>query len=195
MRRRAVLVRLNKEAELRFDLLVGELERAEHSLLQLGVCDSHRAARKLHAVEREVVRLRDDLRGVGVEVLYAVLLGHGERVVHGYPLAAFLVLLKEREVYYPDELELVGNDIEPLCDLESECAEGRENSAVFVGNDKDNVALLCAETVVNRRKLVVGHEFFERGVRLVDPSHVGETLCTDAADVFGEFVNLFAGIG
>ena len=194
MRRCAVFVGFHKEAELGFDFLVRELEGAEHLLLQLGVGDTHGAAGKLDAVEREVERLRDDLGRVSVEILDALLLGHGERVVHREPLARLLVLLEEREIHDPEEAELVGDDIQALRDFQTKCAEGGENGAVLVGDDQNYVALFRAETFINSVQLVLGHKFLEGGVRLVDPSDIGEALCADALDILGELVDLLSGI-
>ena len=113
-------------------------------------------------------------------------------MVHCDPLAGLLVLFKERKINDPKEFELVGNDAKTLCHSKSECSEGREHNAVFVGDNQNYVALLRAEFFVNRGKLVLGHELFERSVRLVNPSYISQTLCADALGVFGQLVDFFS---
>ena len=197
VRRSAVLVRFDKEAELGLDLLVGELEGAEHLLLQLIVGDADGAGAELGAVEGQVIGLGDHLAGVALEILQALLARHGEGMVHRDPLAALLVLLNEREVHDPEEvIRVLRDQVELATQLQTQRTEHRERDAVLVGDDEDHVALLGAEDGEDALEVALAEELAERaGGLILRPADVGETLGADALDILGELVDLLAGEG
>ena len=74
VRRRAVLQRVEQEAELGAAPPLVDLQRPEHLALHVGAVDPHRAAAELDAVQHDVVGLGDAAPRVGLEpVLVAVL--------------------------------------------------------------------------------------------------------------------------
>lgn len=101
VRRCGILVCVNKEAELFFDLLIGKTEKSEHSLLKLRVCDTNRTTAKLDAIEYKVISLRSYLALVGIKILKALLHRHRERMVHSKPAFRLIVPLEERELGNP----------------------------------------------------------------------------------------------
>ena len=190
MRRRSVLVRLYQEAELCLYLLVGKTQRAEHVLLKLAVGYSHRAGKKLYAVHYKVIALCPHVRGVGVKVFKAFVQRHGERVVHRVPASGLLVILKERELDYPQKVVLVGgDDVHLLGCYQPERAESGQNDIVFVRHDEHHVALLGTEAVYYRVKLSVLEELREGAGRLVlHPADIRQSLCAYSLGVLGELV-------
>jgi hypothetical protein len=66
VRRRAVLQRVEQEAELDLRSSSSDLQRAEHLALHLLAVDPHRAAADLPAVEHHVVGLGDAAARVGL---------------------------------------------------------------------------------------------------------------------------------
>ena len=147
-----------------------------------------------NAVEHEVVALCAYPCLVGVKVGNTLVKRHCERVVHSEPLAGFLVVLEERELHDPQEVPALRDNVELLCDLETECAEHGERYLVLICNDEGNVALLAAESPEDSLKLALAHELCEGAVRsVVYPSYVSETLRADSAYEFGLLVDLLAG--
>ena len=69
VRRRAVLERLEEEAEPRLRLLVADAQPPEHPRLQRRVVDSDAAAADLAAVQHQVVGLRADRARIGLELV------------------------------------------------------------------------------------------------------------------------------
>ena len=101
MRRCGILVCVNKEAELFFNLLIGKTKKSEHSLLKLRVGYTDRTTAKLNAVKNQVVSLCSYLALVGVKVFKALFHRHREWVVHSKPAFRLIVPLKERELGNP----------------------------------------------------------------------------------------------
>ena len=85
VRRRAVLQRVEQEAELGARFLGVDLERAEHLALHVLAVDPHRAAAELEAVQHDVVGLGDAAPGIGLEPVLVAVLRARERMVHGAP--------------------------------------------------------------------------------------------------------------
>ena len=67
--RRAVLERVEQEAELGAGVLVAEAEGAEHPGLHVGAMDPDRAAGDLVAVQHEVVGAGADRAGIALELV------------------------------------------------------------------------------------------------------------------------------
>ena len=114
--------------------------------------------------------------------------------MHSVPVLCFFVPFKERELCDPEEVELaLGDNVELLCNLKTECAEERENNVVLVCCDEDYIALFCARCFEDSVKLAVLEELAERAVRsIVVPADISKTLCTDALCVFDELVYFFS---
>ena len=101
VRRRAVLQRVEQEAELELRFLGRDLEGIEHLLLHVGAMDTDRAAPHLPAIEHHVVTLGDALVRVGHHPVLMPVLGRGERVVGGGVALGLVVELEHREVDHP----------------------------------------------------------------------------------------------
>src|SRR5262249_27813919 len=69
VRRRAVLERVEQEAELGAGLLGGQADHVEHRLLYRGGVDTDRAATDLVAVAHDVVRVGQRSAGLGGELI------------------------------------------------------------------------------------------------------------------------------
>ena len=193
MGRSTVLICVNEEAELRIDLFLGETEKLKHSLLQLVIGDTDRTTGQLNAVEYKVVSLCTYLFLVGLEVFKTLVHRHGEGVVHSQPFAAFLVVLEEGEFCDPQEVPALGDNVQLLCKLQSQCAENRESYLVLVSNDKCNVALFAAESLEDSFKLALSHELAERAVgSVVNPSYISQTLCAYSTNKLCLLVDLFS---
>ena len=82
MRGRAVLQRVEQEAELQLGFFGGDLQGVKHFLLHIGAVDTHRAAADFPAVEHHVVALGNALLGRGNHPVFMTVFGRGERVVH-----------------------------------------------------------------------------------------------------------------
>src|SRR5690606_11729648 len=106
VRRRAVLQRVEEEAEARAGLLVADAEQREDASLQRGVVDTEAAARHLAAVEREVVGARTHGAGVRLERVEVFGLRRREGMMHRVPATVFGIELEQREVEHPREREL-----------------------------------------------------------------------------------------
>src|SRR5690606_12991237 len=85
VRRRAVLERVEQEAELLLGLLGADAHDLEDALLHVLAVDTDRAATDLVAVADDVVGLGQRVAGRGQRL---GVLGRGERVMHRGPLAA-----------------------------------------------------------------------------------------------------------
>ena len=101
VRRRAVLERVEEEAEPQLRVLVADAEQRKIALLKRRVVDTDAAAADLDAVEHDVVRLREHLAGFSSSTVHVLSTRRGERVVHGDPPLLLLVPLEEREVGHP----------------------------------------------------------------------------------------------
>jgi len=73
--RRAVLQRLEEEAEPELRVLVADAEQREHPALKRGVVNADAAAANLAAVQHEVVGLREHAAGVLLEPVHVGLDG------------------------------------------------------------------------------------------------------------------------
>ena len=149
VRRRAVLQRVEQEAELGARFLGVDLERAEHLALHVLAVDPHRAAAELEAVQDDVVGLGDAAPGVGLEPVLVAVLRARERMVHRAPALLALVVLEHREVDHPERLPLALHQAARLAelavaDLDAQGAEGVVDDRSLVGAEEDHVAVLRA---------------------------------------------------
>ena len=108
VRRRAVLERLEEEAEAQLRLLVADAEPLEDARLQRGVVDSDAAAADLRS---RSARGRRPWRAPRPDRSRACRMssssGDGERVVHRIPAAVLAVPFEQRKIGDPEELERV----------------------------------------------------------------------------------------
>ena len=133
VRRRAVLERLQQEAELVPGLLLGDAEHLEHPLLHVRAVNTDGAATDLVAVADDVVGPGQRVVRVLVEVVGPVRVRRGERVVHRGPLAGadgHVVgvgdRLEHRRVHDPHERpRVVVDQAAVLPDLQPRRAEQR----------------------------------------------------------------------
>ena len=149
MRGRAVLQRVQQEAELDLRVFRRDVERVEHLFLHFGAVDTHRAAAQLPAVQHHVVGLGHAAAGVAVHVVLVAVLRAGEGVVHGVPAALFLVVLEHREVHHPQRrpaaLEQAGLPGEVgVADLQAQRADAVVDHLGLVGAEEQDVAALRA---------------------------------------------------
>ncbi len=105
MRRRAVLERLEEEAELGLRLLLRKAQGVEERLLDLGVVDPDRSSADLVAVQDQVVRPRADLPQVlpVLEHFGVFRVRTRERMVHRHVAFFRFVPTEERKVENPGE--------------------------------------------------------------------------------------------
>ena len=106
VRRRAEAERVEEEAELRPRLLVRDPERAEDLRLHRGVVEADRPAADLEPVQDQVVPVAEDLARVRLEQLHAIVVRAREGVVRRDPRLSLVVVLEERRVHDPEEVEL-----------------------------------------------------------------------------------------
>src|SRR4051795_29841 len=157
VRRRAVLERVEQEAEAPVGLLLAQPDDLEDLALDLGRVDADRAAAELPAVDDEVVAAREHRAGV----LERPLRGR-ERVVDRGPAAA-LPRLEHREIGDPEDVVAVGRDQpEAPPELEPQRSERLGRGPFLVGDEQDEVALRPGERAGRRRFLVLGEELRDR---------------------------------
>ena len=79
--------------------------------------------------------------------------------------ALFLVVLEERELCHPEEVEgVLGNEVQLLGDVHAQVAEGRVDHLGLAGLEEDEVADLEAETGADGLLLLVGEELGNGGL-------------------------------
>src|SRR5207248_6098857 len=90
----AVFEGVEEEAESFLGVGLGDADRVEHLLLDVGAVDTDGAAAHLHSVPDDVVGAALPAAGVAVDVAR----GRGKRMVHGIPARLVLVPLEHRKV-------------------------------------------------------------------------------------------------
>ena len=190
VRRRAVAQRVEQEAEARLRLLLGDAERGEHLLLDLGAVDTDRAAADLDAVDHDVVAARAQRARVG-----EVAGRGGERMVHRVPAALGLVVLEHREVDDPQHVvAALGDEAEAPRQLQPQRAERRRRDLRLVGDEQQQVAGAAGELAGHGVALLVAQELrgrrAPRAVLLHERPH--EPAGAVALDVLGQRVELRA---
>ena len=154
MRGRAVLQRIQQEAELDLGVFRRDLQRAEHLALHFGTVDTDGAATQFPAVQHHVVGLGHALGRVAVHVVLVTILGRGEGVVHGVPAVLVLVVFEHREVDHPQRRPAVLEQAVLLAELavahlQAQCADGVVDDLGLVGTEEDQVAVLGAGALQN----------------------------------------------
>ncbi|OIQ79435.1 hypothetical protein GALL_388340 [mine drainage metagenome] len=149
MRRRAVLQRIEQEAELGTRLVGADAQRAEHLALHLGAVDAHRAAADFPAVEHHVVGLGQAAPRVAAQVVDVLVLRRGERVMAGDPALLVVVELEHREVddpqRAPDVVEQAAAAREfAVADLHAQRAQRGVDHLGAVGAEEQQIAVLRA---------------------------------------------------
>ena len=116
-------------------------------------------------------------------------------MVHRHPLAGLLVLLKERELRDPEEVEFALRDeLELAGKVISERAEHRQRHGILVGDNQHDIALLRACLFADCSELALFEELAEgAGGLCINPADVCKTLCADALDHLDQLVDLLAG--
>ena len=108
VRRRAVLERVEEEAEALAGFLFTDAERREDLLLHIFAMDADGAGAKFQAVHRQVVAVGADRGRIADEVGHVGFVGRGEGMMRGHPLAAGEIVLEHGEVDDPDGVECGG---------------------------------------------------------------------------------------
>ena len=195
MRRGAVVQGAQQESEALLGLLVGEPDRAEDALLELGAVDTDGARRDLAAVDDHVVGLRQD--GAGIRLNAVLILGAGRRehVVLGDPALLVLVVAKQREVDDKQHRPSIGvGQFEALGEVRTQRAKHPHHDGLGVGREEDRVARVGAGRRADAVELVLRQELGDRRThltRLVE-QQVRESLAAPLLGELGELVEVLA---
>jgi len=159
VRRRAVVQRLEEEAEPVLRLLPRDVQQVEDLLLHFGPVDTNAAPADLTAVDHDVVRLRTDVGRVGFQL--AQVLGHrrGERMVKR--IVAFLVgvPLEQREIHHPQKgkaLRIV--QLQVAGDPAAQRRQCLVGDGFLVGHQHQHVSVLGAEPLHQLPTEIVAEE-------------------------------------
>ncbi|CAM2152284.1 conserved hypothetical protein [Paraburkholderia tropica] len=149
VRRRAVLQRVQQEAELRTRFFRTDLQRAEHLALHVFLIDTDRTAADFPAIQHHVVSLREAAARVRFQIFQVLVLRARERVMRGHVAVFFLVVLEHREVDHPQRLpalldQTVGLAEFRMADLQTQRAQAVVHDLRAVCCEEDDVAVLCA---------------------------------------------------
>ena len=81
-------------------------------------------------------------------------------MVHGQPFAAFLIVLKERELDYPQEVITLGDDIHPFRTFNTQGTQcGKYNVCIGIGYHQYHVTGDGAGLLQNSLHFFLCHEF------------------------------------
>ena len=165
MRRYAVLERCQEESELLLRLFGPQADHFEHLLLDVVLVDPDASAAQLHAVEHDIVSLRPDRAGIGVDQVPVLIHRHREGMVHCHESLLLVAPLKQRELDDPQEIELVVVDeAQLLAQFQAQRAEHVPHDLVLVRRDEQQVALLAVHPLDDRRDLLFRHELGKRAL-------------------------------
>ena len=149
MRRRAILEGFQHIAEAGLNHIRREFENVfKNSLLHSGLMDTDGTAAQLDTVDHDIVMLTAHLLGLGLE--QRDVFGHRsrERMVRGVPALHFRIVAQEREIHYPEEIELIGRQSELALGFEQIRAVKAETAQnltggepVLVRSEEDEVTL------------------------------------------------------
>src|SRR5712692_108400 len=150
VRRRAVLQRIEQEAELRALVLGRDFQGAKHLLLHLLAMDAHRAAADLPAVEHRVVGL-----GVGplwraLDVVLVTVLRAGERMMARLPLPGLGVELEHREIDHPERPPAFLRQPVLVAELLAQLAHVAIDRRFSIGTEEDEIAVGRLRALENR---------------------------------------------
>ena len=146
VRRRAVLQRVEQEAELGFGLFRADAEQLEHRALHVRAMDADRTAADLVAVEHHVVAARHRGLRIGAQVGDVVHRRRGEGMMQGDVALRFLVPFEHREVGDPQRRPAVLDQAEVLADLQAQRAHEVADRVVAAGAEEHQVAVAAAPT-------------------------------------------------
>ena len=114
-------------------------------------------------------------------------------MVHSVPVAGFLVILKERELGYPKQVILIGDDFKPLCNGKAQSTQHRQHGLLAVGYYQHDVTLFGTGALVYGFHFVCSHKLCKGAVGLIlHPADKGKTLCAYALGFFGKLINFLA---
>src|SRR5580658_5897539 len=108
MGRRAVLERVEQEAEAIDRLLAREPQQFKYLQLQLAAMDTNRASAEFLAVEHHIVGECARLERRRLEHREIVGMGRGEWMVHRDHALVLSAVVEEREIDDPEKFEFVG---------------------------------------------------------------------------------------
>ena len=203
MRRRAVLQRIEQEAELGALVLGADLQRAEHLLLHVRAVDPDRTATELDAVEHHVVGLGAAAARVGLEPVLVAVLGAGERVMRCDEALVFLVVLEAGEVDHPQRAPaglrqpVLAAEL-AVADLHAQRAERVGDDLGTVGAEEDQIAVLRAAALDDGSQRGIAEVLDDRALQTVTATglvvdlDVGEPLGAVDLDELGIAVDLAA---
>ena len=192
---RAILEGVDEMAEPLHGVFLGEAQCAEHGLLHLRCGDPDGTAAHLGAVEHDVVGLGAAAGLIGFQLLYILVHGGCERMVHGDETVFLLRPLEHGELRDPKKFELPGiEQIQPFGTLAAKRAQGGKDHLVFgVAADQDQVTVLSFRAGKNGAVFFFCQEFLIRrgDLSLVHPGP-GQALGLIGFDEFHQLVDLFA---
>ena len=198
MRRRAVLERVEQEAEAVVGFLVGQADHLEHLGLQVGAVDADGAGGQLDAVHHQVVGAGADLLLVAVHVAVVLLVPAGEGMVGGHIALLLLAVLEQRELGDPEQvvLALVDQAL-ALGDLAAQRAQALPDDGLLVRAEEHDVAGLGVHLGAHNFDHLGGHELVEGGLHVAvgGEGHVGQALGAVGLDELGQRIDLLAGHG
>ncbi|MNS96303.1 hypothetical protein D3C72_1305950 [compost metagenome] len=162
MRRRAVVQRVEQEAELGTGLFGTDAEQLEHRALHVGAVDTDRTAADFIAVEHHVVAARNGRLCIGAQLGDVVHRRRGEGVMQGDVALRFLVPLEHREVGDPQRRPAVGDQVEVLAGLQAQRAHEVGHLVVAAGTEEHDVAVAGADVGDQRSEAFFAEELLDR---------------------------------
>ncbi len=194
MRRRAVVQRIEQEAELGAGFLLADAQQLEHRALHVRAVDADRTTADLVAIEDHVVAARDRGPGVRTQLGDVVHRRRGEGVMQGDETLGLLVPLEHREVGDPQRPPAIGHKTEVLARLQAHRTHEVADRVVATGAEEHDVAVAGADVGDQRGELVLGKELGDRrsdfaGLAELD---VGQALAAVLGRVGGILIDLLA---
>ena len=198
MRRNAVFEGGQQESELLLGLLFCKAQHLKHLLLNIILMDTDTAAADLRAVQHDIISLCPHSARIRVDVRKILLLGHGERMMHGLVTAFLLGPLQQREIRDPhkpvvrriQQIHLAGQ-------LHTQSAQHCPHHIIFIGSEQKQVSRLTLHGRRQRRHLLILHKFGKGrfyGSVLLD-GHVGQSLGAVILGKGHQLVNFLSGHG
>ena len=179
-------------------LLVSDAKHRENLRLEIPLVDSDTPPADLDAGKHDVVSLGTDLRefrGI-VEQVPVFRLGSGEGMVDGMPALLLDAVVKKRKVDNPEEVQEIAVDRDFLerGDMETDTPQNDAGGLPVIGTEKDEIALLHAETLGKGGFLGLREKLHDRRLPLtVLDLDEGEPLRSRTLGKLSEFLDLTCG--
>jgi len=177
-----------------------DAEQIEDPRLNVGTMDTDTARTRLLPVADQIVTLRPDLRGIGVEIGQMLGVGHGEGVMFRLPALLLFVPLHQRKVGDQRELQDVRIP-KPLApsDLQPEPAQDVGDDGRFgIRDDADQVARLRLDRCEDALQLFFCQELGNRRLHLhrteLRDGDRRQPLCSELFAEVPQIIDLFAGL-